>query len=158
MEGLGFVSEDTRDAASFCLVKGLIEVDTSSSEVIRSRDSIKASASGWAHMRILSSRVEYLASVLPTTPLSDKQLSARVFDLMQMENRTGHLHFHQAVQSVESFGTYLRAQERKLAAHPGFGGRSRSGSAYILAKIQEALTHARRENAKLTGQADLLDY
>jgi hypothetical protein len=158
MEALGFVSDDTRDAVHFCLRKGLIEVDTSSQQTVRPRDSLKASASGWAHMRILSSRVEYLASVLPTTPLDDKQLSARIFDLMQMENRTGNLLFHQAVQIVEGFQTYLRAQERELSAHPGFAGRKLSGSAYVLAKIQEAMTHARRENASVTGQADLLDY
>lgn len=158
LEALGFVDEDSRDAAHFCLAKGLIEVDTSSQNTIRPRDSVKASAAGWAHVRILSSRVEYVASILPTTPLDDKQLSARIFDLMQMENRTGHLYFSQAVQAVESFESYLRAQDQKLSSHPGFSGRKRSGSKYILSKVQEALTHARKENARLSGQADLLDY
>ena len=77
---------------------------------------------------------------------------------MQMENRTGHLLFHQAVQSVEAFAAYLKQQERRFAPHPGFGGRKQSGSTYILSKIEEALSHARRDGAKLTGQADLLDY
>jgi hypothetical protein len=158
MDALGFVRDDTRDAARFCLEKGLIEVETSSLDTIRDRDSIKASASGWAHMRILSSRTEYLASVLPTTPLDDKQLSARIFDLMQTENRSGQVYFHQSLQLVEAFESYLRKQNQMLSVHPGFAGRKQSGSVYVLSKIQEALTFARKADARVTGQADLLDF
>ena len=75
MESLGFVRSDIRDAVHYCVVKELLEVDTSSMDTVRDRDSLKATASGWAHMRILSSRVEYIASVLPTTPMNDKLLS-----------------------------------------------------------------------------------
>jgi hypothetical protein len=157
MEALGLVRDDIRDAANFCLAKELIEVDTGSLNAIRERDSIKATASGWAHLRLLSSRLEYIASVLPTTPLDDRALSARVFDLMQTENRTGKLPFYQAVRIVEGFESYLRSQIQELAAHPGFGSRPQSGSAYVLGKIGDALTYARRENDKTTGQADLLD-
>jgi len=145
------------DAAHFCLKKELIEVDTSSVDAIREQDSLKATASGWAHMRLLSSRAEYIASVLPSTPLNDKHLSARIFDLMQAENRSGGLAYYQVVQLVEGFEAYLRRQSAELASHPGYSGRSKSGSSYILGKIQEALTFARKDNAKVTGQPDLLD-
>ncbi len=158
MESRGFVRADVENAAHFCLSKELIEVETSSIHVIRPNDSIKASASGWAHMRLLSSRMEYLAAVLPTTPINDKTLSARVFDLMQGENRTGFIHYHQAVAVVEGFEAYLRKQEQALRAHPGFADQKASGAKYVLGKVQEALKFARNENAQLTGQADLLDY
>jgi hypothetical protein len=157
MEGLGFVRSDIRDAVTFCLKKGLIEVDTSSLEVVRERDSLKSTTSAWAHMRILSSRIEYVASVLPTTPISDSQLSARIFDLMQTEHRAGSPQFNQSIQMVERFEAYLRRQQRELSVHPGYSNRERSGSAYILSKVQEALTFARQEDARISGQADLLD-
>ncbi|HEX3810316.1 MAG TPA: hypothetical protein VHW02_11530 [Rhizomicrobium sp.] len=157
METLGFVREDVLDAARFCLVKELIEVETSSPDKIRDRDSLKATAAGWAHMRLLSSRVEYIASVLPTTPMNDKQLSAHVFDLMQAENRSGHLLFHQAVQLVEAFETYLRHQSKTLAVHPGYAHRKLSGSVYVMEKIKEAIKHARNERSKYSGQGDFLD-
>jgi len=157
MESLGFVKEDVIDAAQFCLAKELIEVDTSSPDTIRDRDSVKATASGWAHIRLLSSRIEYIASVLPTTPMNDKQLSARVYDLMLNENRTGRTQFHQSVQIVQSFESYLRRQIRELSVHPGYADRKRSGSHYVLNKVQEALAHARRDAAKQSGQPDLLD-
>jgi len=157
LESFGFVRPDIMDAARFCLVKGLIDVETSSQDIVRERDSIKASASGWAHMRILSSRVEYLAAVLPTTPLNDKTLSARIFDLMQLENRTGLVSFQRSLQIVEGFETYLTRQDTDFLSHPGYAGRGKSGAKYILSKIREALTFGRRESAKVTGQADSLD-
>ena len=97
------MSELTLDAARFCLKKGLLDVETSSLDTIRDRDSIKASASGWAHMRILSGRIEYLAAVLPTTPMNDKSLSAKIFDLMQVESRTGQSSLQRSIQIVEGF-------------------------------------------------------
>jgi hypothetical protein len=157
VESLGFVRSDTLDAAHYCLSKGLIEVDTSSIDSLRERDSVKATAAGWAHMRLLSARMEYVSSVLPTTPINDKNLSARIFDLMQAENRTGRLHFHQTLQMVEGFATYLRRQAADHLAHPGFAGRSSSGTKYVLDKIQETLDYARRKTAGVTAQADLLD-
>ncbi len=77
---------------------------------------------------------------------------------MQTENRNGWLLYHQSVQLVQSFEAYLRHQSERLASHPGYAGRVKSGSAYILAKLQEAVTFARDENARVSGQADLLDF
>lgn len=158
MENLGFVRADVKEAALFCLNKELIEVDTSSSDTIRDRDSLKTTASGWAHMRLLSSRLEYVASVLPTTPLDDKQLSARVYDLMQMELRLGSLPQNQATSLVEGFERYLQHQSSGLAAHPGFANRRQSGTSYIVGKVQEAIKFARREDSMNSGQADFLDF
>lgn len=157
LEGLGFVRSDIMDAAHFSLKKELVEVDTSSIDVIRDHDSLKATAGGWAHIRLLSSRVEYVASLLPTTPLSDKNLSSRVFDLMQIESRTGKLAYHHALQLLEHFESYLHRQISELSAHPGFANRAQSGSKYVVDKLREAITFARSESAKISGQADLLD-
>ncbi|MGU9980463.1 hypothetical protein ACJ4V0_10525 [Phreatobacter sp. HK31-P] len=155
---MGFVANDVMAAAIFCLEKGLIEVDTSSTLVIRPQDSLKATSSGWAHMRILSSRVEYLSAILPTTPVNDKSMSARIFDLMQIENRTGQTYLSQQVRVVVEFEAYIRRQYEALRAHPGYGDASRTGANYVLGKMQEALTYARRDARTITGQADLLDH
>jgi len=157
MESIGFVREDVVQASVYLLKKELIEVDTSSPTSIRDRDSIKATASGWAHMRLLSSRVEYISSILPTTPIADSQLYARIFDLMEKESRAGRALYHQNVHAIESFEAYMRGQYQELSAHPGFANRKQSGSTYVLSKIGEALTFARRESARASGQADLLD-
>ena len=158
VESLGYVKNDIVSAAKFCLGKGLVEVETSSNDVIREQDCIKATASGWAHMRILSGRLEYLGSVLPTTPINDDAFSSRIFDVMQMENKTSRLGFHQLTELVRQFHGYLRAQKNTLDIHPGYIANSKNGASYILQKIEEALKFARRESSKETGQADWLDY
>jgi hypothetical protein len=108
-------------------------------------------------MRILSGRVEYLAAVLPTTPMNDKSLSAKIFDMMKVESRTGQSSFQRSIQIVEGFESYLKKQSTDFSANPGFAGRPKSGSGYILSKVQDALTFGRKESAKVTGQPDLLD-
>ena len=158
VEFLGFVRDDVVSAAQFCLKKGLIEVETSSSDVIRDHDCVKATASGWAHMRILSSRLEYLGSILPTTPLSDDLFGNRVFEIMQLENRMSRLGFNHLNELVVSFEKYLRKQRDELLAHPGYQNCPQNGAAYILDKVGDALKFARRELARQTGQADWLDY
>jgi hypothetical protein len=157
MEGLGFVRSDVKEAALFCLKKELIEVDTSSLEELGDKDSVKATASGWAHIRLLSSRLEYVAAVLPTTAIDDKQLSARVYDLMQTEQRFGRMPYNQAITVVQGFESYLNRQSALISAHPGAAQRRLSGSAYIISKVQEAIRFARRENGPGVPQADLLD-
>ena len=157
MESLGFVRSDVNKAALFCLKKELLGVDTSSLETIRERDSVKATASGWAHIRLLSSRLEYIATVLPTTAMDDKQLSARVYDLMQTKQRLGRMPYNQAIIVVEAFERYLRSQRPLITAYPGAAERRLSGSAYIISKIQEAIRFARRENVSHVAQVDLLD-
>jgi hypothetical protein len=73
-------------------------------------------------MRILSGRVEYLAAVLPTTPMNDKSLSAKIFDMMQVESRTGQSSFQRSIQIVEGFESYLKKQSTDFSANPGFAG------------------------------------
>lgn len=158
LEGLGFIKADVKEAALFCLKKELIEVDTSSLNTIRDRDSIKATAAGWAHMRLLSSRLEYVASVLPTTPVDDKIFSARIYDLMQTEMRFGRMPYNQSIGLASAFEAYLRDQATKLSAHPGFSGRRLSGTAYVIGKVSEAIAFARRENRATVQQPDLLDF
>jgi hypothetical protein len=158
MEILGFVRDDVKDAAVFCLQKELIEVDTSALDVIRDCDSIKATASGWAHMRILSARLEYAASVLPTTAIDDTQYAARIYDQMQQEMRLGRMPYNRAISLVEQFEAYLRQQANALGAHPGFSGRSQSGTQYIINKLQEAIKFARKKDSEKSPGGDLLDF
>lgn len=157
MEQLGFVQEDVHEALIYALRKGLIEADTSSTKTLRERDCVKSTASAWAHLRVLASRIEYLWAVLPTTPLSDEELANSVFDLMQIEARHGSLYLAQMSRSVALLKRYLTAQAAEQAKFPGFTARSRSGTTYLLAKMDEAMNYARREQPKPTGQIDWLD-
>ena len=157
MEMLGFVSEDVTSSMSYLLKKGLIEADSSVDDEVRAADCYKATASGWAHMRLLASRSEYLVGVLPTTPIDDEQLRAKVFDAMQLENRFGNVTWGRQIDLMESFKRYLEQQDKHQRVHPGYAQLRPYGSTYVIEKVTEALRHARREESTAMGQGDLLD-
>jgi hypothetical protein len=157
LESIGYVKSDVKDAAHFCLGRNLLEVETSSADTIGDRDHVKASAGGWAHMRILSSRVEYLAGVLPTTPMNDKTLAARIYDGLTVESRTGPLSLQRSLQLIEGFETYLRQQDKDFSLHPGYIDRDQSGSDYVLKKLRESILHARAGGQRAISEPDALD-
>ena len=157
LEVIGFVRDDVHEACMFALEKGLIEADTLSLIELGENDSVKATASGWAHMRILSERVEYLHAVLPTTPIYKGSFRDVVFDRMKIENKYGDLNHHQTISLVEEFHKYLREQKALLDEHPEYSKRERSGGKYILAKIQSGLDHVLKSKRATESQIDLLD-
>ncbi|MCR5873657.1 hypothetical protein LRS10_05400 [Phenylobacterium sp. J426] len=158
LESMGFVRSDIESACLYALSKELIETETSSLKVIRDVDCVKATASGWVHMRMLSSRIEYLASILPTTSISDDKFGNRIYDLMQDENKIGHPSYQRYVALVEQLVPYLRLQIDRLMVHPGYADMQQSGASYLLGKVEEALSYARREPKDGSAQLDLLDY
>ncbi|MBL4620442.1 MAG: hypothetical protein JKX88_10145 [Marinicaulis sp.] len=157
LESFGFIREDIHAACHFALKKELVEADTAAISTLEDKDCIKATASGWAHLRILSSRIEYLSSILPTTAICDDPFSDRIFDRMQLENKHGRLLFSQSIQLVEQFEHYLKSQYADLSSHPGYADKEKSGAAYVIRKIGEAVTFARKENSKDGTQMDWLD-
>lgn len=157
LETLGFVREDVHAASKYALKSGLIEADTLSVVELGADDCVKATASGWMHMRILSERLEYLHAVLPTTPIYDGPLRDLVFDRMRIENRYGNLRLHQVTPLVQKFLNYLRDQKSALDGHLKYAGVEKSGANYIIAKVQLALERQTKLQRKSGTQIDLLD-
>jgi hypothetical protein len=157
LEAMGFVHADVSEACRFALEKDLIEVETSSRTTIREFDCVKATASGWAHMRLLASRIEYLAALLPTTPVDDEKFAAQIYDVMQTENRIGHPSYHRYIALVEALLPYLKLQRDRLLVHPGYADMKQTGASYLISKVEEALRYARQEVRAGSNQMDLLD-
>lgn len=157
LEKFGFVRSDVRDAAQHLLAKELIEADSAATNLLAETASVKASASGWAHLRLLASRSEYLVSLLPTTEVNDDVLAARVFDLMVTENRFGRINIAQGTGMLESFYHYLRRQFEELACHPGYARSEANGARYVINKVEEALNFASSNHGQAAGQSDWLD-
>jgi len=107
--------------------------------------------------RLISSRIEYLAAIMPTTAIDDDKLGTQVYDLMETENRIGHPSYQRYIALVEQLEPYLQRQHRRLLMHPGYADLKESGALYLLAKVREALSFARREASRETGQLDPLD-
>lgn len=156
LETFGFVKDDIAQAAVYLLAKDLIEADLVGATAISQVMSIKASASGWAHMRILASRAEYVSSLLPTTPVDNAKFEAQIYEQMQSENRTGKQHFHQRISLLSSFKEYLEKQYDGLKHHIGYANHPQNGARYILQKIDEAIAFERNTQGRPT-QSDWLD-
>lgn len=157
MEVLGFVRSDIKQACEYVLKNRLVEADTLSAESLDENDCIKATASAWAHMRILSERVEYIHSILPSTPIYDEELRAVVFDRMRLENRFGSLTLSQARGLAERFLTYLVQQNSNLQANFEYNSREQTGAAYIIGKVRAAVERSRVSSDKPQTQLDWLD-
>lgn len=157
LEKFGYVSKDIDEAAQFLLKKELIEADSANASALNSGESVKATASGWAHLRLLAGRSEYLVSTLPTMPMNDQTFEARVFDLMQAENRVGRLTLAQNVSLLQNLKAYLATQFQTLAVHPGYAHSQVNGARYVLEKIDEAIRFSNKSATQSPAQLDWLD-
>lgn len=158
LEKMGYLREDAYDACSYALSKRLIEADTQSLTRLGLEDSVKATASGWSHMRHLAERVEYLSGVLPVTAVSDEDLRNEIFRHMEIEVRYKDLYQNQRLSLADYFLTYLRAQYDKLQAYPGYAQTKDCGAAYLLSKMERAIKFARNPSQRPAAWVDPLDF
>ena len=157
LEQLGYVGSDVLNAANHLLAKELIEADSATTMILSDATSIKATASGWAHLRILASRSEYLVSLLPNTAIDDRELEARIFDLMLSENRFGRLRVSQSSALLENLQEYLQKQFDDLRRHPGYAQSEVNGGLYLLGKVREAISFTNTSQGQVATQVDWLD-
>lgn len=139
MEKMGFVPSDVVAACKYLMGKALIEADTLSLVELASEDCVKVTASGFIHMRILSERVEYLSSVLPTTAVNDGAFSDRIFDAMGVENRTGSLSLSRRLTLTKQLAAYLANQRDLMRQHDGYRSQTKTGGDYLIGHIESAV-------------------
>ena len=153
----GYVRDDVISACTWLVQRQLIESDRMNILNVKASDSIKITASGFIHLRILSGRLEYIYGVLSVTPICDERILERIADYIDRENRQKHISGYQMVQCVEYFLMYLRDEFAKLsAAYPSFGEKE-TGASYILSQIQGSIDHFRRPGESVANQPNSLD-
>jgi hypothetical protein len=157
LETFGYVRQDVHMAAQYLLQRELIEADSFTVTDLSEHSCVKATASGWAHMRILASRSVYISSILPTTPINSPPLEARIFDLMLKENRTGKLTAAQTMSAIEGFYAYLQEQFEALNVYPGYAASSTNGAKYVLKQISDIIEFHRNSGGVGPKQIDWLD-
>ena len=134
----GFVREDIVAACSWLLRKQLIEADHMNQTEVVLTDSVKVTASGFIHLRILCERLEYIYGVLTVTPISDQTVAAQIAEYILRENQmmTGG---YQQLGGAQIFLQYLQAQfDQMRAAYSEFGS-DRSGASFVIKQIQNAI-------------------
>lgn len=154
LQRLGYSKEDTLGALNLLLRRELISADHMNIRGVGFDDSVHILPSGYMHVRVLASRLEYLYGVLPTTPIFEEHTAGQLAEFLKAENLRGEISAYQKTRAVDIFFRYLVRQKRSLTTP--LAPSSTTGSAYVLAKIDQALKHSRNIYAS-TKEADPLD-
>ena len=153
----GYVGEDIVSACTWLLQRELIDSDRMNYSSARLDDSVKITASGFIHLRILCSRLEYIYGVLTVTPIAELRVADQIGDYINRENQYDRISAHQMARCVEVFLQYLRYQHAQLAAvYPAFGD-EQTGAAYVIDQVQSALNHFKSPGIGESQQPNLLD-
>jgi hypothetical protein len=139
----GYVRDDICHACSWLLRKNLIEADHMNQSSVDFKGSVKVTAAGFIHLRVMCERLEYLYGVLTVTPVSDSQTASQISEHLHHENHVGQLGSFQQVRAVESFLRYLKTQFTQLrATYPEFGD-DRAGASFVIKQIESTIQYFR---------------
>lgn len=155
----GFDIDDTFSAVNYALRRYLISADHMNNTSVELDDSVKISASGYIHLRVLSDRLEYLYGVIATTPIADEDMLKYLAQFVDRENKLGSLTIEARRQAVENFYRYLLDQATSLARASGETfdiGSSGSGTSYVLRQMRSCLERL-RSRTKITEEPNILD-
>jgi hypothetical protein len=158
MQLQGFVRSDAHAACNYLVKNTLIEADHMNVDHVEFDDSVRISASGFIHLRILSERLEYLYGVLPVTPIVESDTARLIANTIEIENRNGVVGGYQMLNCAKQFYKYLDHQARRIRENFAGFGDDESGTAYILKQIQNTITHFETPaSARGQQQPNLLD-
>jgi hypothetical protein len=144
----GFVRGDVCNACSWLVRKNLLEADNMNRESVTFADTVKITAAGFIHLRVLCERLEYLYSILTVTPVSDTSTAHKVAEFIRTENQLGQLGGFQQSRAVEIFLEYLKNQHSHLkAAYPEFGT-GRTGASFVIDQVESTLRHFRNPSER----------
>ena len=136
----GFVREDVVSACTWLLKKQLIEADHMNQSSVVNTDSVKVTASGFIHLRILCERLEYVYGVLTVTPISDQTVAAGIAEYISRDNQMTTGGFQQ-LGCAEVFLKHLEDEFAQLrAAYYEFGS-ERSGASFVIKQVQNAIAY-----------------
>lgn len=156
LERGGYTKDDVFKCCDYLIGKNLIESDKLYNSILSFQDNVKITYSGFVHLRFLADRVEYVASVLAVTPLSDQATAMRIGEMTAREIKDRAVTFEQRRQIVNLFGRYLDKQYKQwVSLFPGFANRN-AGASYALGAVERALGVKTKEGKPVQNVLDAL--
>ena len=159
MQRRGYDPDDTAKAVTHVLTRYLVDADHMGNISVGFADSVKISASGYIHLRMLVERLEYLYGILPVTRVTDEKAVAIFAEAIKRELRLGDLSARAKVQNVEVFRRYLAKQAKDFAETAGLAfdlNDRNSGAAYVLRAMDRGISRFYRQEAEKV-ETDPLD-
>ena len=99
-----------------CSKKELISADHMNLSGVGFEDSVRILPSGYIHIRILASRLEYLYGILPSTPIFESETARQLAEILKIEEARGDIAGYQKARAVDIFFRYLVRQKRSMSA------------------------------------------
>jgi hypothetical protein len=158
IERIGYDRDDVFKAVNYLLGRQLIQADHFGSVEVGLDHCVKIQASGFIHLRVLCERIEYLYSVLPVTPISDKRTVAHLADYTRRESERGELPLREMVQAIDSFMRFLRGEKSRLRDPNPFVDPAHSGASYILNAMEGTIRRYHRLEPGRVLAANPLDF
>ncbi|MGB2679460.1 MAG: type I restriction enzyme HsdR N-terminal domain-containing protein [Candidatus Acidiferrum sp.] len=156
LQRMGYVPADVLAGLNLLLKRRLVTADHMNFTSLTFQDSVRISASGFIHLRVLARQFEYLFGVIPTTPLMEADVARNAAEAMKFERIKKHVPSYKRMQIVESFYLYLARQ--KHATSTPFSQSMRSGSAYVLHHISAGIQNFKNVNTGRVTESDALDF
>ena len=138
MQRFGYIPEDTLLATNYLLHRQLVSADHLNFQSVKFDDSLRISASGFMHLRILPARLEYLFGLLPTTPFADHDTARLIAYFVKRESTRGRLAASEKARAVEIFYGYLYGQFQLLRDKQPFAP-SWNGASLVLRQMNSAI-------------------
>lgn len=154
---LGYASEDIHAAINHLLSRQLIIAENFNFSAVSRDQSVKVLASGFMHLRILCSRIEYIYGVIPSVPISDRATAARLATYVNAESQRAPSS-RQKAEAVKCLVDFLDDELQRTRVHNPFFDSSRSGASYVVNAIQNSLHryYNQRPTSENEDQLDLL--
>jgi hypothetical protein len=144
LEEIGYERDLCLQELNYLVGRGLIESEELSGEAIDEPQAAKIHASGWAHMQILASRVEYLSSCALTAQVTDPD-AAKFSGLTWAGSRQkGQLSPKSNTQIATAFVKYLEREYERACGHPEFDKKG-IGARLLLERASHALKLDQKE-------------
>jgi hypothetical protein len=156
LQRLGYVPEDVLGGLNLLLRRELLGADHMNFNEVRPDDSVRILASGFMHVRILVGRIEYLYGIIPTTPIFEPEVAARLGDFVKLESERGATNAFQRARAVDCFFQYL-SRQREANSTP-FSDLKETGASYVLTHISGAIQNFRNITKGTPETPDALDF
>jgi hypothetical protein len=140
LQRVGYIPQDTLAALSYLLSRRLVTADHLNFREVTFDDSVKISAAGFIHMRILPARLEYLFGVIPTTPILDLHVARQLAEVVGRENSRAHVTAKEKANAVEILYRYLFQQKTFLRDTQPLAP-EKTGANFVLGMINHHLQH-----------------
>jgi hypothetical protein len=156
VQRIGYDWNDVLKAQNYLLGRQLIIADNFNNVEVTLDDSVKITASGFIHLRVLCERIEYLSGVLPVVPISDDRTSVWIGEQINRESQRGFSTLAEKTRSVETLVTFLKYELAKREKNPFFD-RAKSGAGYVVDAMERTVRRYYKLDAILQSDKNQLD-